>query len=117
MTESLKEKTARGFAWSTVSNLSQIVMNVGFGIVLARLLSPSDYGMVGLLSIFGLIASALQDSGFRVALANRKEIRHEDYNAVFWFNVAVGVGLYVLLFACAPLITAFYQQTERGRRR
>ena len=114
MTESLKEKTARGFAWSTVSNLSQIVMNVGFGIVLARLLSPSDYGMVGLLSIFGLIASALQDSGFRVALANRKEIRHEDYNAVFWFNVAVGVGLYVLLFACAPLITAFYQQTERG---
>ena len=110
--DSLKEKTAKGLAWGSIGNGSQLLLGVVFGIVLARLLSPADYGMVGILQIFSLIATSIQDSGFRTALANRAEVRHEDYNAVFWFNVITGSAIYLLLFFLAPLITAFYQQSD-----
>ena len=108
----LKEKTARGLLWGSISNGAQLILGMGFGIFLARLLSPADYGMVGLLTVFSQIAAVLQDSGFRTALANRREIVHEDYNAVFWFNVITGSAIYLLLFFLAPLITAFYQQSD-----
>ena len=83
---SLKEKTAKGLMWGSIGNGAQLILGTLFGIFLARLLSPSDYGMVGVLQVFILIANTIQDSGFRMALANRKEVRHEDYNAVFWFG-------------------------------
>ena len=98
--------------WGTISSGAQLVLGTLFGIFLARILSPSDYGMVGLLTVFSQIASILQDSGFRTALANRRQIVHEDYNAVFWFNVATGCAMYLLLFFLAPLITEFYQQSD-----
>lgn len=97
--------------WGSIGNGAQLVLGVVFGIVLARLLSPADYGMVGILQVFIFVANAIQDSGFRTALANRSEVRHEDYNAVFWFNVCTAGILYVLLFFSAPLITAFYQKS------
>ena len=84
--QSLKDKTAKGLFWGGVSNGVQQLLNLFFGIFLARLLTQEDYGMVGVLSIFSLIATALQESGFTAALANRQEIKHEDYNAVFWFS-------------------------------
>ena len=113
MTENtLKEKTAKGLMWGTISNGAQLVLGTLFGIFLARILSPSDYGMVGLLTVFSQIASVLQDSGFRTALANRREIVHEDYNAVFWFNVGTSCVMYLLLFFLAPLITEFYQHSD-----
>lgn len=110
--KTLKEKTAKGLMWGTISSGAQLVLGTLFGIFLARILSPSDYGMVGLLTVFSQIASILQDSGFRTALANRRQIVHEDYNAVFWFNVATGCAMYLLLFFLAPLITEFYQQSD-----
>ena len=76
--QTLKEKTAKGLFWGGLSNGVQQLLNLVFGIFLARLLSPEDYGMVGMLSIFSLIASSLQESGFTAALANKKEIKHED---------------------------------------
>lgn len=110
--QSLKEKTAKGLLWGGVSNGVQQVLNLVFGIFLARLLSPADYGMVGMLTIFSLIASTIQESGFTAALANKRDIRHEDYNAVFWFCVLCGGVLYAILFCCAPLIAAYYRQPE-----
>ena len=107
MSESLKEKTAKGLFWGGISNGLQQLLNLFFGIFLARLLTQEDYGMVGVLSIFSLIAATLQESGFIAALANRKEIRHKDYNAVFWFNTLTGLFMSLLLFACAPLIARF----------
>ena len=83
---SLKEKTAKGLFWGGFSNGIQQLLNLGFGIVLARLLDASDYGMVGMLTIFSAIAAALQEGGFISALTNRKETLHKDYNAVFWFR-------------------------------
>ena len=108
----LKEKTARGLFWGGFSNGIQQLLNLLFGIVLARLLTPSDYGMVGMLSIFVMVASTLQDCGFTNALANKKEVSHADYNAVFWFSTLMGVLLYLLLFLSAPLIAAFFGQPE-----
>lgn len=106
--ETLKERTAKGLVWSGIANGAQQLLGLAFGIVLGRLLSPSDYGMIAMITIFSLVASALQESGFRMAIANIREPRHDDYNAVFWFNVIVGTGLYTLLFLCAPLIGDYY---------
>ncbi len=108
MVNSLKEKTARGLLWGGINSSLQQLLNLCFGILLSRMLSPSDYGMVGMLTIFSLMASTLQESGFTAALANRKEIKHEDYNAVFWFNLGMGISLYILLFFLAPSIARFY---------
>jgi O-antigen/teichoic acid export membrane protein len=109
---SLKEKTAKGLFWGGVSNIVQQIIGAVFGIAIARILSPEDYGLVGMLAIFTAVANTIMDSGFTVALANKKEIRHEDYNAVFWFSVLVGVCLYILLFFAAPLIARFYDTPE-----
>ena len=76
--ESLKEKTAKGLFWGGMSNGVQQVVGLVFGIVLGRLLSPSDYGMIAMITIFSLIAVALQNSGFTAALANLAHPRHED---------------------------------------
>ena len=73
--KTLKEKTAKGLMWGTISNGAQLVLGTLFGIFLARILSPSDYGMVGLLTVFSQIASVLQDSGFRTAFGQSKRNR------------------------------------------
>ena len=112
MTQSLKEKTARGLLWGGLSNGVQQILKLVFGIFLARMLTPADYGMVGMLSVFTVIATALQESGFTAALVNKRETRHEDYNAVFWFSIGMSLCLYILLFACAPLIADFYHKPE-----
>ena len=112
MSESLKDKTAKGLLWGGISNGAQQLLNLLFGIFLARLLTPDDYGMVGMLSIFSLIAGSIQESGFITALINKKDIKHEDYNAVFWFCVLTSLSLYTILFFCAPLIARFFNQPE-----
>lgn len=112
MEKSLKEKTVKGLAWSSVNNILQQLLNLLFGIALARMLSPADYGMVGMLMIFSLLAGTLQESGFTAALINLRKASHNDYNAVFWFSLLAGIGLYAVLFLCAPLIADFYHQPE-----
>ena len=108
--QDLKQKTAQGLFWSFLSSGGMQLLNLIIGIFLARLLSPGEYGIVGLLAIFTLLANNLQDSGFGVALVNIKDIKHNDYNSVFWFNVGISVLLYVILFFCAPLIADFFHQ-------
>ena len=110
--QSLKDKTAKGLFWGGFSNGIQQLLNLVFGIFIARLLTPSDYGMVGMLAIFSLIAGSIQESGFTAALVNKKELTHKDYNAVFWFNIITSLCLYLVLFLCAPLIAYFYKVPE-----
>lgn len=109
---SLKEKTAKGLLWGGINNGAMQVLNLAFGIITARILNDSDYGMVGMLSIFSLIAGSLQESGFTAALVNKKEISHQDYNAVFWFCSGLSLTLYLILAGCAPLIADFYRNDE-----
>ena len=106
----LKEKTAKGLFWGGISNFVQQVIGMAFGIAIARILSPDDYGLVAMLAIFTAVANTIMDSGFTTALVNRKTIEYKDYNAVFWFNVFVAVGIYVILFFAAPWIARFYNQ-------
>ena len=108
--ETLKEKTAKGLFWGGLSNGAQQVLNLVFGIFLARLLSQEDYGLVGMLTIFSLIASSLQEGGFISALNRKKEVTQRDYNAVFWTCSLFSLAIYLTLFFCAPLIAAFYDE-------
>ena len=100
--ENLKTSVAKGFLWGGMSNAFCQLLNLFFGIFLARILSPEDFGPIGMLAIFSAIAGSLQDSGFVAAIANRKEVSHDDYNAVFWFNILISFLMYGVLFACAP---------------
>ena len=106
----LKERTEQSLFWSMLNNGTLQLLNILFGVVLARLLTPGDYGIVGVLTIFTLIAGNLQSSGFTQALINLKPPKSEDYNSVFWFNVIVSVILYAILWFCAPLIAKFFHQ-------
>lgn len=110
--QTLKKKTAKGLFWGGLSNGIQQLLFFLFGIFLARLLTPADYGMVGMLTIFTSIATTLQESGFTAALTNKRDATHEDYNAVFWFSILAGISMYVILFFCAPLIARFYGKPE-----
>lgn len=109
---SLKEKTAKGLFWGGLSNGVQQLLNLVFGIFLARLLTRSDYGMVGVLTIFSSIASTLQEGGFISALTNKKNVTDNDYNAVFWFSTLCSLTFYIILFFCAPLIADFFNIPE-----
>jgi len=106
----LKEKTAQGLFWGLINNGSVQLLSLIFGILLARKLTPDDYGIVGMIAIFSALASCLQESGFGAALINIKNIKEIDYNTVFWFNVAVGIVSYIILYLAAPLIASFFHQ-------
>ena len=108
--ETLKEKTAKGLFWGGLNSLTQQVIGVIFAIILGRLLDNADFGMIAMISVFSLIATTLQNSGFPTALANMKEPHDNDYNSVFWFNIIVGFSAYTVLFFCAPLIADYYNE-------
>ena len=110
--ETLKEKTAKGIAWGAVNNGTVQLLNLVFGIVLARRLSESDYGILALLTIFTTLAGCIQAAGFSQALANLKPPTLRDYSAVFWFNTLAGFSMYILLYIAAPLIAAFFDLPE-----
>ena len=107
---SLKQRTAQGLIWGGFSNIMMQLLQTLFGVWLLNILTPDDYGKVAALVIFSNLASVLQESGFTAALANKREPTHEEYNAVFWFNVIVGLLLYIILFFAAPLIADFYHE-------
>lgn len=112
MAEDLKHKTAKGLSWALVNNGTTQLLNLVFGIVLARLLTPKDYGVVGVLTVFTLVAGNLQAGGFTQGLCNIKEPQHRDYNSVFWFNISMSAALYSLLFFCAPFIAGFFHTPQ-----
>jgi O-antigen/teichoic acid export membrane protein len=108
--ESLKERAAKGLFWGGVGNAVQQFVGMAFGIFIARILNPDDYGLIAMLAVFSAIATTVIDSGFAIALINKKNTTHGDYNAVFWFGSLVGLGFYGILFFAAPLIAGFFKQ-------
>ena len=109
---SLKERTASGLLWGAMNNGLMQLLNIVFGIFLARMLSPADYGLVGMIAIFTALAATLQESGFTSALVNKKDISDNDYNSVFWFSSLMSAALFIILFLCAPLIARYFGQPE-----
>ena len=108
----LKSKTARGLLWGGMSSLLQQLIGLFFGIIIARILSPADYGMVGMLGVFSALAVVLQESGFVFVLTNRQVFSKIEYSTVFWFNISVSIFIYMILFFCAPLIADFFDKEE-----
>lgn len=108
----LKSKTAKGLLWGGIGNGAMQLLNLLFGIFLSRLLSPADYGVVGALTIFSATAGIFSESGFTLAIVNKKQISNDDYNAVFWFNLVAGTTFYWILFFLATPIARFYNEPE-----
>jgi len=108
----LKRKTAKGLLWGGIGSGGMQLLNLFFGIFLSRMLTPADYGVVGALTIFSAAAGIFAESGFTLAIVNKKNISNDDYNAVFWFNIVAGLALYVILFSLAPVIARFYHRPE-----
>lgn len=109
MAYSLKDKVVSGTSWKLIEKgVNEIALFV-IGIVLARLLSPSDYGVVGLLAVFFAVARTFQDSGFASALIQKKDRTQKDYCTVFYFNLIMSCLLYIVFFFSAPYIAAFYK--------
>jgi O-antigen/teichoic acid export membrane protein len=96
--------------WSAVERFGQQFVQFGFSIVLARLLSPVEYGLMGMLTIFFAVAMGFSDVGFGMGLIQRKEITKDDETSVFFFNIIAGIVLTLLLCAISPLAAMFYRQ-------
>ena len=105
---SLKKDTAKGFAWATLEKVQSYVIQFLIGIVIARILSPDDFGVVGMLAIFMSISTTLLGSGFTSALIRKQDRTDVDYCTAFYFNIVIGAILYGVLFFAAPWISKFY---------
>jgi len=106
----LKDKTISGFFWSLLQNVGSRGVTFVVMIVLARLLTPEIFGLIGMLMIFIQLSQILVQAGFNQALIQKKEIDEEDYSSVFWINLGVSLLIYGILFAGAPWISIFYEQ-------
>lgn len=105
---SLKQKTKYGLIWSSIERFGTQGVQFIFGIILARLLSPEAYGIIAMPLVFLAIAQCFIDSGFGNALIRKPELKEEDLSTAFYFNIAVGVVCYLLLFLTSPLIADFF---------
>lgn len=112
MTESLKQQTIKGVTWSSIERFSVQGIQFLIMIIMARLLSPNDYGLIGMLTVFISIAQSLIDSGFSQALIRKQNRTETDNSTVFYFNIGVGICIYLLFYLIAPLISQFYNTPE-----
>lgn len=110
--ESLKNKTVKGVVWSSVERFSVQGVQFLVMLVIARLLDPSDFGLVGMLAIFLAVAQSLIDSGFSQALIRKQNRTEVDNSTVFYFNIVISVILYLILYAIAPWVSDFYNEPQ-----
>lgn len=110
--ESLKSKTVKGLGWSALDNVTKLGITFVVSIVLARLLSPDEYGLIGILTIFISIFNAIVDSGFTNALIRKKDATDTDYSTVFYTNLVLSVFMALALFLCAKPIASFFERPE-----
>lgn len=109
MADNLKQKAANGIIWTSIQKFSSIGISFISGIILARLLTPYDYGCIGMLAVFMSLANTLIDGGFGSALIQKKQPSQEDYSTIFFWNMGMSALLYFILFFCAPAIARFYE--------
>jgi len=106
----LKQKTISGFTWSFIESIIGQGITFFVGIILARLLSPQEFGLIGMLTIFIALSQLLTDSGFSHALIRKQNCTQQDYSTVFYFNIVLGISLYILLFIAANTISIFFRE-------
>lgn len=110
--QSLKSKTIKGVGWSAADALLGHGITFLVGIVLARILSPAEYGLIGIVMIFVTVLTGVVDSGFSTALIRKQDASDTDYNTMFYTNLVFSIVLYLCLFASTPLISSFFKRNE-----
>jgi len=110
--QSLKDKTVKGVGWSAADSLLGQGVTFIVGLVLARILSPSEYGLIGLTTIFITVFNAIIDSGFSQAVIRKKDANNDDYNTMFITNMVLSVIMFFVLFFGAPAIARFFERPE-----
>lgn len=110
MADSVKSKLKSGILWNGLEKVAVKGVTFALGVVLARLLDPTDYGLIGMLGIFMAISNTLVDSGMTNALVQKHDCTDVDFSTVFVVNLVMSVLLYLILFFCAPLIADFYNE-------
>src|SRR5690606_16430858 len=108
----LKEKTISGLTWSFIDSFVKLGLTFVVGIILARLLSPREFGLVGMTTIFIAISQSFIDSGFTQALIRKQNCTQTDYSTVFFFNLAAGFFFYLILFFSAAPISNFFNEQQ-----
>lgn len=108
--ESLKKKTVKGISWSFADNIASSGVSFLVGLILARLLTPEEFGIIGMITIFIAISNSIIDSGFSNALIRKKDAKPIDYNTVFYFNLIAGFFFYFILYILSPEISNFYNE-------
>ena len=108
MKQGLRQKAVKGVVWSALQKYSTMLIQFISGIILARLLTPYDYGCIGMLMIFVVLSESFIDGGFGSALIQKKRPTQEDYSTIFFWNLGMAVMLYVILYFSAPIIARFY---------
>ena len=104
-----KGSVTGGLFWSFLERIASQLVSTIVGIILARLLSPDEYGIIAIVMIFITLSDVFVTSGFGTALVQKKEIHRKDYDTAFWFSFAISVVLYLILFVSAPYIAYFYE--------
>lgn len=112
MAENIRNKTVKGVGWSFADNIFNQGITFLVGLVLARILSPEEYGLIGIIMIFIALFNSIVDSGFSSALIRKNDVTDTDYNTVFFTNMAVSIVLFLLMFFAAPLISDFFNQPQ-----
>lgn len=108
--KSIKQQTISSVKWNGGEKMSVMGIQFILTLILARLLTPKDYGTIGMLAIFIEVSRTFIDSGFQMALVRKKDVTEKDFSTAFYFNVMVSIGVYGILFFCAPAIANFFYQ-------
>jgi teichuronic acid exporter len=108
----LKRKTVKGFFWSSLESLFSQGLGIIFGIFLARMLSPNEFGLLGMITIFISVAQVFVDSGLSQSLIRKQNCVSDDYSTIFWVNQIIGLLSYIIIWICAPVIANFYGKPE-----
>lgn len=109
---SLKQKTIKGVIWSSIDSLAVQGISFIVGIILARILSPREFGLIGMITVFIAVSDSFVNSGFSNALIRKKDCTQADYSTVFFFNLFAGILFFLLLFLTAPFISQFFNEPE-----
>jgi len=108
----LKEKAVTGMFWSFSDSMATQVTQFIIGLILARILSPEEFGLVGMITVFLAISQSLADGGFGEALIRKKDATDADYSTVFYFNLLASIAIFAVFYVLAPVIASFYGRAE-----
>ena len=108
MNDSLKKDTTNGVVWSAIERFSAQGVQFLIGLILARLLTPTEFGIIGMLAIFISVSNVFVDSGFSSALIQNQQRTEKDFSTAFYFNLGIGLVCYAILFLISPIVADFF---------